>query len=383
LNNFIYFLQVAVLSLVFLYGYVILKRLMAWQDIPELKVPDSDLPQTFITVIIPIRNEEENIKALLQDLLTQTYTHGLMEVLVIDDDSEDNTSALVMDFAQVASFPVKCLPLEQHTKNSGKKAAVQVGVAQAAGELLVFTDGDCRVQPNWLRHIEYLYRQKQAKFISGLVCFSAPATFFEKMQLVEFAALIGVGAGSMALKQPNMCNGANIAYPKHIFKEVNGFAGNEHIPSGDDEFLMHKVFQLYPELVLVLKSPETVVYTGAKKQVSDFFAQRVRWASKWPAYQKAKVKLLAVLVFGVNFSILLYFGLLVLGLVTGLSFVFILGTKCLVDLIFLKPILSYFQKQRYWLYVIPLQLVYIPYVVLTALAGLKGAYKWKGRTIKI
>ena len=50
-----------------------------------------------------------------------------------------------------------------------------------------------------------------------------------------------------------MCNGANIAYTKKIFEEVNGFKGNEHIASGDDEFLMHKIFEKYPDKVLFLK----------------------------------------------------------------------------------------------------------------------------------
>ena len=379
---FIFILQLVVFSLIVLYGYVILKRLVAWHKIPELQVPENDFPQTFLSVIIPVRNEATNILALLQDLKAQTFTPGLMEVLIIDDDSDDNTNLLVKDFARTAAFIIKCLPLKEYTLKTGKKAAVQVGVAQATGELLVFTDGDCRVPPHWLRHTEYLYRQKQAKFISGLVCYDAPTSLFQKIQLVEFASLIGVGAGSLALKQPNMCNGANIAYPKSVFKEVNGFAGNEHIPSGDDEFLMHKVFQLYPDSVLVLKSSVAVVYTGAKKRVSDFFAQRVRWASKWPAYKQKKAQLLAVLVFSVNFFILFYFGLFVFGLISGLSFALVLGAKCFIDLLFLKPVLSFFRKQRYCLYVIPLQFIYIPYVVFTALKALNGSYNWKGRTIK-
>ena len=382
MGYFIYFFQIAAFVLVFSYGYVILKRLYAWRNIPEIQVPETDIPQTFISIIIPVRNEEVNIRSLLLNLEAQTYPHQLIEILIIDDDSEDNTGALVQDFARSATFPVHYKHLKQYSDKSGKKAAVQIGITKACGELMVLTDGDCRVQPGWLQHIEYLYRQKQAKFISGLVCYDAPASVFEKIQLVEFAALIGVGAGSLALKQPNMCNGANIAYPKYVFNEVKGFAGNEHISSGDDEFLMHKIFQLYPEAVHTLKSPAAVVYTAAKTQVSDFFAQRVRWASKWPAYTDIKIKLLAVLVFNLNFFILISFGLFVFHFISGLNFVLVFGTKCLIDLWFLKPILSFFQKQRYWLYVIPLQFIYIPYVVITALAALRGAYNWKGRSIK-
>ena len=170
MSYFFYIFHIAVFGLVLLYGYVILKRLFAWIKIPEVKLPETDIPQTFISVIIPVRNEETNIRSLLLNLEAQTYPRALMEVLVIDDDSEDNTHAIVMDFAQSASFLVHYKHLKQYSDKSGKKAAVQLGVTQATGELIVLTDGDCRVQPGWLRHIEYLYRQKQAKFISGLVC---------------------------------------------------------------------------------------------------------------------------------------------------------------------------------------------------------------------
>ena len=379
---FIFFIQIIGFSCVFLYGYVILERLWAWQKIPLLKVPEGDVPQTLLSVIVPVRNEEANIGALLSDLKAQTYDPELIEVLVIDDYSEDKTGAEVLRFAQTSIFPVHYKKLKKYTSKTGKKAAVEIGVAQATGELMVLTDGDCRVQPGWLRHIEYLYRQQQAKFISGLVCFTESASVFEKIQLVEFASLIGVGAGSLALKRPNMCNGANIAYTRQVFNEVNGFAGNEHIPSGDDEFLMHKVFKLYPEAVFTLKSPEAVVYTSAQKQVAVFFAQRVRWASKWPAYTDIKTKLLAVLVFSVNFFILLFLGLFILGYASGLTFALAFGAKCLLDIWFLKPVLSFFQKHRYWVYIVPLQFIYVPYVVITALTALKGTYNWKGRNLK-
>lgn len=44
-----------------------------------------------------------------------------------------------------------------------------------------------------------------------------------------------------------MCNGANLAYERKAFNEVNGFAGVDHIASGDDMLLMHKIGKQYPE----------------------------------------------------------------------------------------------------------------------------------------
>jgi cellulose synthase/poly-beta-1,6-N-acetylglucosamine synthase-like glycosyltransferase len=277
-------MQWILMVLVGFYGIAVLRRLKAWNTIPVGQVPLMYQPQSNISVIIPVRNEEKNIIHLLKDLAAQNYPASLFEVLVVDDYSEDLTAELVKAQAEIAPFHLRYLHLGNAGQGKGKKAAVNSGVSHAAGDLLVLTDGDCRVQAGWLRHLEYSFRSQGARFISGPVTYANPANFFEKMQLVEFAALIGIGAGSMALGAPNMCNGANIAYTKQTFEEVNGFAGNEHVASGDDEFLMHKIFKLHPNSVFFLKAPEAIVFTSAKRTIAGFLSQRVRWASKWPAY---------------------------------------------------------------------------------------------------
>ncbi|MGV3585538.1 MAG: glycosyltransferase [Adhaeribacter sp.] len=370
---------ILLLGLIFLYGWVMLRRMWAWQQMPPAILPPDFRPKTKISVIIPIRNESQNITRLLQDLSNQTYPAHLFEVLVVNDHSEDNSEELVNQLAGQVPFTLQCLNLAEQT---GKKAAVALGVAAAIGELLVFTDGDCRVQPNWLTYFAFYYVTKEAKFISGPVCYEPTPTFFEKMQLVEFASLIGTGGSSIALGKPNMCNGANLAYPKEIFTQVNGFAGNAHLPSGDDEFLMHKVHQQYPGSVYFLKASAATVFTQAKPTLASFFAQRLRWASKWPAYQQIGVKLLAILVFGVNF--MLFLGLL-LALTNNFSWFALslaFGLKFLIDFLFLKPVLKFFNKLKYSYIILPLQFIYVPYVVITALAGLRGSYHWKGRKIK-
>jgi len=59
--------------------------------------------------------------------------------------------------------------------------------------------------------------------IAGPVCIHNEKNLLEKFQLLEFAGLIGIGAGAMANGKPVMCNGANLAYTKKIFNDVNGF----------------------------------------------------------------------------------------------------------------------------------------------------------------
>ncbi len=375
---FILLLTFALIS----YSWVILRRWLAWAKLPEPTIPAGWSATTKLSVIIPVRNEAANILYLLQDLQKQNYPAGLFEVIVVDDHSEDGTATVVRQFAQTATITIKCIGLNTYVKYKGKKASVQKGIELAEGELMVFTDGDCRVQTDWLQLYSYTYQTHQPKFISGPVSFINTDSLLERMQLVEFASLIGIGGASIGLGKPNMCNGANLAYTKQVFEEVNGFGGNETIASGDDEFLLHKISQKYPEKVFFLKNKQAIVYTEARKTISSFFSQRIRWASKWRAYQQWYVKLLALIVFIVNLLLFVAFFMMLGGVLSLSVFIGAIVAKFAVDFLFLTRILDFLGRRKYIWYMLPLQIVYIPYVVLTAVLGLAGRYQWKGRTIK-
>ncbi|GGG02229.1 glycosyl transferase [Pontibacter amylolyticus] len=364
------------------YGWVILRCLSAWKRLPIPAIPAGFIPTINITVIIPVRNEAGHILTLLQDLERQNYPAELFEVLVVDDHSDDGTDQLILDFIPDTKLHLQLIRLADHTTATGKKTAIKQGIVLAGGELLVFTDGDCRVQPDWLLYFAYTYQSQQAVFISGPVCFHHTHTLLERMQLVEFASLIGVGGASIGLQQPNMCNGANLAYTRAVFEEVGGFAGNEGIASGDDEFLLHKVNKVYPERIAFLKHPGAMVYTEARKTVSSFIAQRVRWASKWRSYQSLSVKLVALSVFAVNLLLFLALPAMLLHWVSPGVFLAAYAAKFLIDFLFLNPVLTFMRRRNYLIYMLPLQLVYIPYVLYTAIIGFSGRYTWKGRTIR-
>ncbi|SIQ87713.1 glycosyltransferase family 2 protein [Pontibacter lucknowensis] len=364
------------------YAWIILRCLSAWKRLPIPTVPAGFIPATQLSVIIPVRNEARQILNLLRDLESQNYPAELFEVLVVDDHSDDGTAQLIQEFIPATKLNLRLIRLAGHTESTGKKAAIKQGIAQTSNELLVFTDGDCRVQPDWLLCFAYTYETQQSFFISGPVSFRNTHTLLERMQLVEFASLIGVGGASIGLRQPNMCNGANLAYTREVFEEVGGFAGNEGIASGDDEFLLHKVSQLYPERIAFLKHPGATVYTEARKTVRSFIAQRVRWASKWRSYQSLNVKLVALTVFTVNLLLFLAIPGLLLGWLSFWTFLAAYAAKFLIDFLFLNQILTFMGRQNYLIFMLPLQLVYIPYVLYTAISGLTGRYTWKGRIIR-
>ena len=363
---------------------------LTWQRISTVSISTVGPTTTRITVVIPVRNEAGNIENLLHDLAKQTYPH--FEVIVADDSSTDNSLGIVEAYARNAPFALHPLPLADERTASPKKRAITQSIALATGDLIVTTDGDCRVGPNWLATLAAFYEKTGAKLISGPVTFTQEQTLFDSLQTVEFASLIGTGACTMALGYPTMCNGANLCYEKKVFVELGGFAGVDHLASGDDEFLMHKVAAQYPASrrpvghhpvgVQFLKSADAIVRTQPHRSIRAFYSQRRRWASKWRAYQTYWPSVLAVFVFLSNaipvFTTLGW----ILGFLNGNTALVVIGLKALPEFLFLRQVLVFLQKKSS-VGVIPLtQLVYPFYVLFFGLAAQGKGYMWKGRKLK-
>ena len=209
--------------------------------------------------------------------------------MLVDDYSEDNLREVIPSLEQ--TLPVSFLYISLKEINEaegvalkGKKRALQAGIDKAKGDLIVTTDADCRMGSQWLSTILSYFTNQETKMLVGPVTFYNTATFFEELQAVEFAALIGTGAVSLSLGQPNMCNGANLAFTKEAFLSVGGYEGNEHLPSGDDEFLLQKIFRMYPQSVSFNASPQGVVVTTAASGLGVFYKteKAVEWKMEIP-----------------------------------------------------------------------------------------------------
>ena len=352
---------------------------VAWLRIPVFHPSSQQAPVPSITVIIPVRNEADTIKNLLNDLNQQTFRQ--FDVIVADDSSTDSTVQIVQDYSQKASFLLRPLLLSDERVASPKKRAITQSIALATGNLIVTTDGDCRVGPRWLATIAACYGATGAQLISGPVTFTSEQTMADALQTVEFASLIGTGACTLALGIPTMCNGANLCYVKEVFTEVGGFAGVDHLASGDDEFLMHKIARRYPDGVRFLKSPDAIVRTQAHQSWSAFYNQRKRWASKWKAYESYLPSLLAVFVFLSNAAPVIAVVSWLSGFLDGNTALAVIGVKAVPEFLFLRQVLVFLQKKSA-VRVIPLtQLVYPFYVLFFGLAAQGKGYRWKGRNL--
>ena len=106
--------------------------------------------------------------------------------------------------------------------------------------------------------------------------------FLNYFQRLDFLSLQAATLGGFGQRHPFLCNGANLCYKKETFFNVNAFAGNHHIASGDDIFLLEKMIE-NKKNIQYIASAEAMVFTHATKSWKALFLQRLRWASKTTA----------------------------------------------------------------------------------------------------
>nr|WP_121269529.1 glycosyltransferase [Pedobacter schmidteae] len=362
-----------------LYVVVVLAFVKGWHKLIYFK-PEKRVLTTKVSILVAARNEEGNISRTIADLIAQRYNKELTEIIFIDDHSTDRTAAIIESYADSG---VKLIRLnEDQPLNSYKKKAIQTAIGVATGKLMITTDADCRMGPDWLSTIVSFYEEKKNKMISSPVAYFEEKSFFERAQTLEFLYLIGLGAATIGNKRPSTCNGANLAYEREAFYEVGGFKGIDDLASGDDELLLHKMAAKFEGNIGFLKNEDAVVYTHPKASLKAFIQQRKRWASKSTRYKNKSIIVLGVCIWLFNLSILINAGV---GIFIGFYFKLALAqllAKMLVEFLFLYDVTT-FAKRRNLLGLLPvLNVLHILYIVYIGVAGNTGKYNWKDRMVK-
>lgn len=358
------------------YSVLIIYYWQSWRSIPAYVAPVTD-PSIKFSVIIPARNEEENIGALLAALNNQSYAKELVEVIVIDDHSTDATAAIVKEFTNVL-----LITLPDDGINSYKKKAIEKGIAAASGKWIITTDADCIPGKDWLQTIAAYITEKKSVFVAAPVAFSSSSSILSIFQSLDFLVLQGITGASVHKNIHSMCNGANMAYEREAFYKVNGFTGIDNIASGDDMLLMHKIWRQYPQQVHYIKSAAAIVTTKPMQTWKDFFQQRIRWSSKAKSYDDKRIiaVLLLVYLFNSLFIVLIvagcfnyYYWLLALAVWVG---------KTLVEFPFVQTVAGFFNKRALMKFFFFFQPLHIFYTVVSGFFGQFGKYEWKGRKVK-
>ena len=332
--------------------------------------------KTTFSIVVPFRNEAENLPQLLHCISKLNYPKELFEVILVDDESEDEFRLLDSARSDMNITIIKNI----RKSNSPKKDAIETAIEITKNDWIITTDADCLVQNDWLLSIDNYIQNTNVKMIAAGVTYLPKKGFLSAFQTLDFMSLQGATIGSFGIGKPFMCNGANFAYSKAFFQELNGFEGNENIASGDDVFLLQKAVLKELKSVGFLYDSKSIVATQTVNTWKKLFMQRVRWAAKSTGYTSVFGKALALIVFVTNLFWVLGFGFWVLGTLDQNYFMLFIGSKFLIDLILLQKTSRFFKTKLNW--ILASSVLYPFFSSAVALYSIFGKYEWKGRTFK-
>jgi cellulose synthase/poly-beta-1,6-N-acetylglucosamine synthase-like glycosyltransferase len=233
-----------------------------------------------ITWIVPFKNEEHNLEAFFQSIQGQSQFPE--ELILVNDHSSDDSVKIIENWKTKMSFPVL---LVDHL-GEGKKRAISQAIELAKGEVMVCSDADCEFSPHFFASISQPFGINEVVWVSGRVSFESDGGFWKEVLAAENEGLQAITAASIRGNQPTMANGAAMAFRKKSFVEVGGYSGLEHLVSGDDELLLHRM-QGKGKLVY---AENAVVRTHSSNGWNSFWRQRMRWVSKSGDYENRRMQ---------------------------------------------------------------------------------------------
>ena len=327
-----------------------------------------------VSLVIPFRNEDKNLPSLLNDIYQFDYPVELLECIFVDDHSDDHSFSLIND--SKLKFPFKIIS----SSSDGKKAAITCGVEAAKHTWIVTTDADTRWDSQVLRLLMSHPKLNEVEMICGVVELNGTTNdLLDILQVQEYAILQAAGISSLFRHEPLLNSGANLAFRKFSFYEVRGYQSHQHLPSGDDVFLMLSFAHKWNDSVA--SNPKSKVTTATVNSWSSYFQQRSRWGMKARHYKDKHLLQIGFLFLLSN-----------LGMVAMMIAAFV---SVYYFLIFLIAVLFRFSGEhslikRYYAYynspfssmqVLMLSVFYPIVFLMTLFSGWIAPGSWKGRKL--
>jgi cellulose synthase/poly-beta-1,6-N-acetylglucosamine synthase-like glycosyltransferase len=339
--------------------------------------PTADARAPAVSVIVAARNAEETIGSLLDDLLGQDYPTECVEILPVDDDSEDGTPGIIRSYA-CRDHRVKSVETpDSRSPLSHKKKAVYKGILSSHGEVVMTVDSDCRVPGGWI-HGLMRHFTPGVELVAGEVRIEGKG-LLAWLETLEFTGIQCMAAGLANMRFPVTCNGANLAYRRAAFERVRGFEGIGGFVSGDDDLLMQKIARGNPSRVVFAVGSETAVRVPAVASIREFLSKRSRWASKIRGYSSHSAVALLVLFFVFFAAVPVGLGCSLAGFSGYGALAAGYGLKTAGDALLTGYGLARAGKAGILL-VFPLaELLHVPYILGVTLNGFFGRFEWRGR----
>jgi poly-beta-1,6-N-acetyl-D-glucosamine synthase len=311
--------------------------------------PDlNPVPEKGFSIVVPFRNEAEQLPQLLASFSKLNYPKHLFEIFLVNDASEDASEAICAEFIEKHQ-DLSIILLQNEVKSgSPKKDAVSKAISRCGFDHIVTTDADCVVPENWLNLFNSQLVSTRAALVAAPVMLSRQKgtnSLLHRFQEIDFLSLQAATMGSFGVQLPLMCNAANLCYSKKAFVEVSGFDGNEEFAGGDDMFLLEK-FEAADHVVSYLNSEAATVLTAAQPSYGALFDQRIRWAGKSAAYKHFFSRFTGIVVLLLNLLTAIMILAAAIGLLEIQVFLFLFLLKFNVDFMLIYSSAKFFNRER-------------------------------------
>ena len=330
-----------------------------------------------VSIVVSARNESKNIGNLLDDLLKQKYDKDLIEIIVVNDRSEDDTGDILNRYANIHRI-IKIVTINKtYSSLSPKKYAISKAIEIAKGDIILSTDADCRLNKLWL-HSMVSYFSPEVGAVAGGVILHPTKWIFSYLMTIDAIMNNLIIDGSLGWNFPMACKGGNFAYRRCVYYEVGGFTGLEKSLSGDDDLLLQKISRMSNWKIRNCMNRGALVESFAPSNAAHFLSQRKRHISASKYFSKNIQFIYSMYFFSKLFMFISFLWILFnIGINNPISY-FILFLYSLT-LIMLLDVSKNNMQKKYLLFYPLWELYYLLNHIILAPFALLGKVKWGER----
>lgn len=374
--------EIILTIVVVFYTVLIMGMLLGIGNLKQFHASEKTPIYTKFSIIVPFRNEVNNLPDLLFSLIHTDYPLDAFEIFLVNDESSDVYLKIIETF-QYQNPNLNLNLLENNRKSpSPKKDAIDTAIQACHHDWIITSDADCMFSKDSLRILNQFILEKNPYLVAGMVQMKTHPSFLHQFQKWDWMSLTGFTMSGFGWENPLICSGANLSYRKDIFKELGGFKGNEHLASGDDVFLLQKMTQAYPNRVHYLYQPEQMVFTKPLPTWRAVFEQHKRWMAKTGQIKNKLLTAIGLVIFAMNASWIIVGSLSWINHSFFKDFIILTSVKWSMDLLFLTYTAQKMQSKIDWLRLVFSQIIYPIFSVLVTFSGLLLGFSWKGRRFK-
>jgi glycosyltransferase involved in cell wall biosynthesis len=218
----------------------------------------------FVSVIIPVRNEEKFIAQCLQSVVDQDYPQDNMEVLVVDGGSEDRSREIISEFSS-RYLMIKLLDNPELNAPAG----LNLGIREARGDIIVRVDGHCLLEPDYVRQCVRCLRETGANNVGGLMK-AVGQDYVSQVIALAISSFFGSGGSKFhyASREQYVDTVYLGAFPRHVFDRIGFF--NEGLVRNQDYELNYRIRAAGGKIFL---SPAIRSYYYGRSTLRDLWHQ--------------------------------------------------------------------------------------------------------------